>query len=173
MFAAPPHPPAAPPPPSAPRPAPNSVVGFGPFFLLLFGGIWALVGGLLAVVLALVGRAPWNDVVLHGSQSFGGLAALIPLGGGVLGALLAGVGLVLGSRRRALYRDGTAAQARVLAVDPTNMRVNRQRVFRVTFTFSTPSGEVTTHDTSRVPPSPGATTWVVYDPARPERAVLA
>lgn len=230
-------------PPSAPRPVPASAVGFAPFFMVLFGGIWGFIGVLLTVVFVLVGGPPWDDAILdqrgvrtvavpvrsevtstrinrswvyrvtystrdaagvaregvvrtvgdrtgpfeieydpenpslvrpvNGSASVFGLAGLIPSAFGLLGTLIAAAGLVFRSRRRALYRDGTAVQARVLGSEPTGVRINRQRLHRVTFSFASPTGEVTASSLSRAPIPAGATVWALYDPAHPEKALLA
>jgi hypothetical protein len=89
-----------------------------------------------------------------------------------------GVGLVLLSlgwagvrRSRALYRDGEAIEARVVSVTRTTMRINRQRVMRVEYTFDGPRGAE--HGTARTtkPPAVGTTIWVIYDRQRPERNI--
>ncbi len=128
-------------------------------FLTLFGGIWAVVGGSVTVAFILTGQ--------FGAQ------ALIPLPFAVIGTALLSMGVVIGSRRAALYRNGTAVQAEVLAYEPTNMRVNRRRVHKVTFRFACPAGSITGSCSTVERFAPGSTAWVLYDPASPENAVIA
>jgi hypothetical protein len=64
-----PEPPDRPPP--APRPFRLRAVDAVAWFLLLFGGIWMTVGGILTIVFTVVGGPFWNDIVLdrHGVRA--------------------------------------------------------------------------------------------------------
>lgn len=52
------------PPPPAPRPVPIAALGWNAGFLLLFGGIWAAVGLLVAGLFTALGGPVWNDWIL-------------------------------------------------------------------------------------------------------------
>jgi Protein of unknown function (DUF3592) len=51
-------------PPPAPRAFRLGALDAGTAFLLLFGGIWGLVGTILAIVLSVAGGPFWNDLIL-------------------------------------------------------------------------------------------------------------
>jgi hypothetical protein len=108
-----------------------------------------------------------------GRASFFGWFVLIPFAAFVVGSCLVMIGTVVRARRRALYRDGAAAQAEVVSFQPTSMRVNNQPVFRVTYRYSTPAGMRTASSNSARPYRPGSPLWVIYDPSQPERTMLA
>src|ERR1043165_5182069 len=93
-------------PPPAPRRFRWRALDAGSGFLLLFGGIWGLVGSILTVAFSLTGGPLWNDLILD--------------------------------------RRAVAAQATPTSVDPTGMRVNNRRVFRVSYTFTDAAGATRT-----------------------------
>lgn len=76
-------------------------------------------------------------------------------------------------RRKALYREGSPALATVLASEPTWIRSGGDPVRRVTLRFTSPQGErsvtLATTDALQV----GERAWLLHDPQRPERAILA
>jgi hypothetical protein len=238
------------PPPPAPRPVPPGAVSWNDRFMLLFGGIWGLVGTVITVVFTLTGGPVWNDWILDsrgvradakpfevhatnnrvnrryvneirfrftdpdgqehtghtgttdpaliasarkgttmaveydprdpervrllgGSASFFGYFALMPLGFAAVGGFLFLRGLLAARRTRATYRDGTAVTARVIAVETTASSQNRQRVMRMVYELTGPTGTVTGAWKTMTPAAQGATIWVIYDPAQPERSVPA
>ena len=111
----------------------------------------------------LVGRSAMRSPVLTHVQL--GLAALgLPL----LALLIARV-----RRRKALYRDGTAARATVVSSERTWMRSDGDPVHRVTVRYASARGEHAVTLTPPDAPAPGEGVWVIHDPRRPERALLA
>jgi hypothetical protein len=52
------------PPPPAPRPFRLRAVDAAAWFLLLFGGIWLTVGGMISIVFTIVGGPCWDDILL-------------------------------------------------------------------------------------------------------------
>jgi hypothetical protein len=107
------------------------------------------------------------------SASVFGLGILIPLFFALVGGGVFFWGLAGRLRERALYRDGSAAQAQVTQVERTGARYNRRPVFRVHFIYQTPSGSHKAARTTVTPPVTGATIWVFYDPASPENVMMA
>jgi hypothetical protein len=217
--------------------------------MLLFGGIWGLVGVVLTVVFTSVGGPFWNDRILDdrgvrtdaqpfevhptstrinrrtvqeiqlrftdgagqehighvgttspsviasarkgtpiaveydpqdlerirvagGSASLFGMLGLMPLAFALVGGILFVVGMRGARRMRALYRDGTAAEARVVAVEETNMRQNRVRVMRMDYELTGTPGVRGSWKTTR-PAAQGATIWVIHAPGQPELSVPA
>ena len=51
-------------PPPAPRPFRFRAIGASALFLLLFGGIWMTVGGIISIVFAVAGGPFWDDMLL-------------------------------------------------------------------------------------------------------------
>jgi hypothetical protein len=149
-------------PPPAPRAFRLGALDAGTAFLLLFGGIWGLIGTILAIVLSLSELA-----------SAIGLMILLPLGFAVVGALLFALGGRRALRLRAIYVSGQAALATVTGIASSLMRVNGRRVMRVEYAFDTPSGRVQGRTTLREPPPIGGTLWVIYDERAPGRNVAA
>jgi hypothetical protein len=154
-------------PPAPPRSVPLRASGFGPFFLLLFGAIWAGVGllllGVFAAAFASADRAPaaWGLLV-------------VPLATVVVGAVLVLVGVFLGRPRRRVYREGVAARATVLAHRVTSARQNRRRVVEITYAFSAPSGaRVEGRWATNDPPEVDAEIWILHDPDDPARSLPA
>lgn len=141
------------------------VAGFGSFFAMLFGAIWALTGGIVTTVFILVGGAPWGERV-----SLFGPWLVLPGIMALAGAVLLVAGLLGWRRRRAIYVDGDAREAEVTAVERTAMRQNRQTVYRVRYRLRDgTAGSWTTLQ----PPPPGARVWALVDPMDPTRSVLA
>ena len=108
-----------------------------------------------------------------GSASAFGLFALIPLGFAVVGGVLFLRGLLSARQTRALYRDGTAATARVVAIEATLSSQNYQRVSRMVYELAGPTGTVTGAWKTTRPAPQGSTIWVIYHPGQPERSVPA
>jgi hypothetical protein len=102
-----------------------------------------------------------------------GAGLIVPTAFAVIGWALFLQGRRARRRERALYRDGTAAAARVRAVAPTGGRVNREPAYRVEFMVPGPDGVVRASCVTLDPPREGDTVWVIYDPADPTRAMLA
>jgi hypothetical protein len=217
--------------------------------MLLFGGIWGLVGVVLTVVFTVVGGPFWNDRILDdrgvrtdahpfevhptntrinrrtvqeiqlrftdragqehvghvgstspsviasarkgepiaidydpqdpelirvagGSASVFGMLVLMPLGFAAVGAVLFVIGLLGARRTRALYRDGTAAEAHVVAVEATGSRQNRAPVMRMVYELTGMPGVRGSWKTTR-PALQGRTIWVIYDPGQPELSIPA
>ena len=217
--------------------------------MLLFGGIWGLVGFVLPVVFTVVGGPFWNDRILDdrgvrtdaqpfevhptsarinrrtvqeiqvrftdgdgqehighvgtinpaviasarrgtpisidydpqhpellrvtgGRASLFGMLGLMPLAFAVVGASVFVVGLLRARRSRALYRDGSAAEARVVAVERTSMRQNRRPVMRMVYELTGTPGVRGSWNTLR-PAAEGATIWVIHDPGQPELSIPA
>jgi hypothetical protein len=216
-------------------------------FMLLFGGIWGLVGTVIAVVFTLAGGPVWDDWILDrrgvpadaqpfdvhatnsrvnhrtvqeiqfrftdragqahtghtgttdprliasarkatpmtvqydpqdparvrlagGSASFFGMLVLLPLAFAAVGGGLFLRSLLGARRMRAMYRDGTAVTARVVALEATGSRQNYQRVMRMVYEFTGPAGGAITGEWKTLrPAAQGATIWVIYDPGEPDR----
>jgi hypothetical protein len=119
-------------------------------------------------------QAPATRVRLVGetSATFGSVI-LVPIGFLVVGLALALVGHRNLKRDRALYRDGDVAEATVVAVTPTSMRINKQRVFRVDYTFAHPTGAARGVWKTTTPPRLDDRLWVIYDPSQPTRNIAA
>lgn len=118
-------------------------------------------------------RSPDRVRLAGGSASFFGLFALLPLSFAVVGGALFLRGLLAARRARAIYRDGTAVKARVVAIEATSSSQNRVRVMRMVYEFTGPTGTVTGTWKSVRLPAQGATIWVLYNPGQPERSVPA
>jgi hypothetical protein len=127
-------------PPPAPRRFPWRALEGAPAFLMLFGGIWGLVGTLVTIVFTVTGGPFWNDLILD--------------------------------------RRGVSTQAVPTSVEPTGIRINHRRVFRVHYTFAdaagvartgaagTTSGGVISQARQQTPLA------IEYDPRTPERSRL-
>jgi len=109
-------------------------------------------------------RDPERVRLAGGSASFFGKLGLMPLGFAAVGGALFLRGLLGARRTRATYRDGTAVTARVVALELTSSRQNRQRVMRMVY-------ELTGAWKTTRPAAQGATIWVIYDPEQPDRSV--
>jgi uncharacterized protein (DUF58 family) len=130
-------------PPPAPRAFRLGALDAATAFLLLFGGIWGLIGTTLTIVLSL----PGGPAI--------GLMVWLPLGFAVVGGLLFALGGRRAARLRAIYVSGRAALATVTGIESSLMRVNGRRVMRVEYTFDTPSGQTKGRTTLRAPPPVG------------------
>ena len=101
--------------------------------------------------------------------SFFGPFILIPGFFAVSGVVLVVLALTRLTRLRAIYRDGEAAQAAVVAVESTSMRVNGRPMFRAKYEFragvETVSGSYLTPN----PPNAGGELWVLYVPGAPSK----
>lgn len=91
-----------------------------------------------------------------------------------IGAGLALFALARGLKARDLLINGRMAEGTLVDRQPTNTRVNGQRVFVYTFRFDSPMGEqlikARTHAGARARDE--ATERILYDPGRPGRAVV-
>jgi hypothetical protein len=172
-------------PPPAPRPFRLRAIDAVTVFLLLFGGIWAVVDIAVVIALGVAGGPFWQSPAPASMQGEGAslLGALIflPLGMGLVGLVLLVLGLRRLRRLRAIYVHGQAVQATVTAVAATLMRVNGQRVMRVDYSFETITekiaGKITTktsgHTSTRTPPPVGTLIWVLCDSSDPQCNVAA
>jgi hypothetical protein len=97
-------------------------------------------------------------------------AVLFPLVG--LGIVIAG--LRRGVRECDLLANGVPTSARLLSKEPTGSRVNNRMVYKYTFTFKTLEDQVcqASDNTDADRFVDDAEEHIVYDPRRPERAVL-
>jgi hypothetical protein len=117
-------------------------------------------------------RAPAKRVRLAGeTASRFGSGIFVPVVFFVVGLVIVLFGYVGVRRSRAIYRYGEAAEAKIVSVSPTSMRINKQRVMLVEYSFDGPRG--LGHGTWRtaLPPAVGETIWIICDPARPERNI--
>jgi hypothetical protein len=102
---------------------------------------------------------------------FAAIAAIFPL----VGVLVMAGGIWSGLSAVNLLRDGVATRARLVAKEVSSVRVNRRRVVKMTFRFQDDSGVEHTHverTTPLVPITDDHEELLLYDPLRPERAVL-
>lgn len=90
-----------------------------------------------------------------------------------LGLPLFALGVARARRRKALYRYGSTALAEVVACAPTWMRSDGEPVLRARVRFTTARGEHEVDLTTTEALGVGARVWVIHDPARPTRAMLA
>jgi hypothetical protein len=101
-----------------------------------------------------------------------------------IGGVLAPIGVVLVSlgardvwRRRRLYYHGTGAVATVVAVEETNVRINRRPRWRIRFSYRDHRGQERRGqsgylgDSEAHEWSPGDTATVHFDPHRPEQVL--
>jgi hypothetical protein len=116
---------------------------------------------------------PTRSRLVGGSASFFGALVIMPMLFFVIGGALLVAGLAIGRRRRTTYRDGEVAEARVVAVEATASSSNRRRLMLMRYELHAPSGTVVGEWKMLVPPEVGATIWVIYDPAQPERNLPA
>ncbi len=111
---------------------------------------------------------------------FGGTAwfgAIHPL----VGAALVAVAWVGRRRRQALLVNGHFAAGRVTSIEETSIRINRQPAFKVFVTFAHERGETCAPYyvygadlvEARRKLEEGATVGLLFDPAKPERYLLA
>lgn len=108
-------------------------------------------------------NAPFNPVAA--------VAAIFP----VVGAFVFLGSVAMGLRSVRLLRDGVSGRATLVKKDRTNMSVNHRRVWKLTFRFTDDSGTERTFSTRTNMPEPVTDEReepILYDPMRPERAVL-
>ena len=80
-----------------------------------------------------------------------------------------------GIKKNAILRDGLLASGTLVEKVPTNMTVNNQRVFELTFEFTTRNGQRAQAKTRTSQPSrleDDAQEQLLYDPQKPEDAYL-
>lgn len=73
----------------------------------------------------------------------------------VVGALIGIAGIRAGRRRLRMLYVGRMARGKLVAKEPTNTKINKQTVYKLTFEFTTPEGRVgrvsdKTHETARL-----------------------
>ena len=93
----------------------------------------------------------------------------------LIGLLIAVFAAKYGLARNGILRDGVLASGKLVEKIPTNMTINDQRVFELTFEFTTRNGQraqakTRTHQPSRL--EDDAQEQLLYDPQNPERAYL-
>jgi Protein of unknown function (DUF3592) len=83
-------------------------------------------------------------------------------------------GLVSGVKACSLLACGIQTSGKLMLKEPTNMRVNRQTVYKFTFTFKTSEGEICTANTKTATErfANDAEERVIYDPRQPRRVLL-
>jgi hypothetical protein len=118
-------------------------------------------------------QSPALSRLTGGSASFFGWFVLFPLAFAVVGLAVLRAGFLRVLRTRSLVIRGTAALARVTAVAPTNMRINRRPIMRVEYEFDAVVTRATGSTTSLAPPPVGARLWVLYRPSDPKENVAA
>jgi hypothetical protein len=128
--------------PGAPGPAPRRfplrALDTAAGFLILFGGIWALVGSIVSVAFTVTGGPLWNDLILD--------------------------------------RRGVTAQALPTSVEPTGIRLDHRRVFRVHYTFRDAAGATRLSSAGSINARVIAEArqqlpmTIEYDPRQPERS---
>jgi hypothetical protein len=102
-------------------------------------------------------------------DAFVAFTGILPL----FGVLVLAGGIWSGLSAVRLLREGVVTRARPVAKE--EKRVNRRRVFKLTFRFLDDSGVERTHIAETVDPKPVTDEHeelLVYDPLRPERALL-
>lgn len=111
---------------------------------------------------------------LVGRSAMGAPALLLAqLALAALGLPLLAFGVTRARRRRALYRGGTAARATVVSSARTWMRSHGDPVHRVSLRYQTAQGERSLTALTTDALRPGEGVWVLHDPQRPQRALLA
>jgi hypothetical protein len=118
-------------------------------------------------------ESPTRTRLVGGSASTFGLLVLLPLAFAVIGAVLFFRGLSSRRRAQALYRDGEAAEAVVVAVEATASTQNMMRVMRMDYEAQGPGPRVRGSWKTLTPAPVGAKIWILYDRADPERSVPA
>ncbi len=73
----------------------------------------------------------------------------------IVGALIGIAGIRAGRRRLRMLYVGKMARGKLVAKEPTNTKINKQTVYKLTFEFTTPDGRVgrvsdSTHETARL-----------------------
>jgi len=93
----------------------------------------------------------------------------------LIGLVMVVYSLVEGTRASRLLRIGVLAQATLISAEPTSMSVNNRPVVRLTFDFTDAEGslhEVTTRTNAPERLQDQQTELVLYDPRRPDEAVM-
>ena len=93
----------------------------------------------------------------------------------LIGLLIAIFAARYGLARNRILREGILASGKLVEKVPTNMTINHQRVFELTFEFTTRNGQraqakARTHNPARL--EDDAQEQLLYDPQNPERAYL-
>ena len=105
-----------------------------------------------------------------------GWVALFVLAFPAVGLLLVGIGLRKGARGLALLRRGRLALGDLVRTEATNVEINRRPVMALTFAFEAGVDgrryEVTTRTHEPEALQDEARERILYDPLRPERAVV-
>ncbi|GMV99721.1 MAG: hypothetical protein AMXMBFR84_08600 [Candidatus Hydrogenedentota bacterium] len=115
------------------------------------------------------------------SRITGMRSAVMPLAGiftsipAIVGLVFACIGFRKGRYNARLLEVGEMARGKLLTKEPTNVRVNDQTVYKLTFSFTASdrrayTASAKTHNTALLESEEGE--WIVYDPYFPEQAVL-
>lgn len=119
-------------------------------------------------------KAPGRSRLKGGSaSSVGGLPVVIMLVFGLGGSSMFAIGLRRALRMRKIYVHGRLVRARVTAVSQSDEWVNDRDVMWIDYAFDAPTGRMSGRTRSVTPPQLGDTAWVVYDPYKPERSIVA
>ncbi|MCO6431962.1 MAG: DUF3592 domain-containing protein [Deltaproteobacteria bacterium] len=120
------------------------------------------------------GEPTTSRVVGMRSAPFGA-AALMVIIFPLIGFIMAGFGVLRGLKVQRLLRDGQLTSAKLKSKRPTNMTVNKRRVFRLEFEFDGRDGRRHTLTARSHTPEifeDEQTEFVVYDPHNPDYAVM-
>jgi hypothetical protein len=143
-------------------------------FEVWFGGIFLSIG-LVALLVAAILFAVLSTRPAYGAMMWAFLGA--PLGLGVVFSLLGGTFVLRGLAKvrtaERLLQSGTTTEATVVAVEPTNTRVNRRILWHVRYTYEDMYGTMHPGESGYLAPEDAQTfhvgdrAFVRYDPASP------
>jgi hypothetical protein len=147
-------------------------------FDVWFGGIFLAIGLAALVVSAAIllglrpGSAPGRD-----TWSYLGGPLAVSAGFTVLGGILFGIGLRKVRREARILQVGTTTEATVSAVEPTNTRVNRRRLWCVRYSYEDMNGGLHAGDSGYLTAEDaqsyrvGEQVFIRYDPASPATSI--
>ena len=127
----------------------------------------------MPITIEYVPESPALSRIKGERASFFGPFILIPVGFALVGAVVAGFGVLRTLRVRAIYVHGSAVRAEVISVEGTSMRMNRQPVKRVRYKFPGLRGEVVGTSTTVDDVKAGQAMWIICLPGEPEKNVAA
>lgn len=147
-------------------------------FAILFGGIWFFVGSSLAVLGYFAWRGASPDGV--GEQSPANAWTLLSVG--LLFAVVGGLILFVGLRKRAefrrLAREGVPTEATVTAVERTSFKIQKVTQWRVRYQYVDYGGHIHEGKSALLSPEAaqayavGQTVTARYDRERPTSSIL-